>query len=196
MVVDVGGGRTQAAVLALGGVVIHRSSRVAGASFDRAVVEYARAEHNLLVGKGVAEGAKIVAGSACSLSHDRRVVLRGSDAHNGEARCVEVAGFELREAIAAPVEVVVGLVKAVLAAPSCAPELVADVMEHGITLTGGGALLLGLDRRLSVETGAPVRIAADPLLCVVRGAGLVAARLTEYRVALRAATSTPWAVGP
>ncbi|MBA2362638.1 MAG: rod shape-determining protein [Chloroflexia bacterium] len=184
MIVDVGGGTTEVAVLSLGGIVINHSIRIAGDEIDEAIMQYARHETNLLIGERMAEGAKIVAGSAYPLDEERRVTLRGRDVLTGLPKAVEVSSVELREAIKGPVDSIVELVK--LAVEETPPELVADIMEFGITLAGGGALLLGLDRRIMLETKMPVQVADDPLTCVARGTGKVVESLAEYHAALRA----------
>ncbi len=171
MIVDIGGGTTEVAVLALGGIVVNRSIRVAGDEIDQAVIQFARQEYNLLIGERMAEQVKIAAGSAYPLEEERRVILRGRDLVTGLPKEVEVSSVELREGIAGPVGRIVEQVKVAL--EETPPELLADIMEHGIVLAGGGALLLGLDRRLQVETKIPVRVAEDPLTCVARGAGKV-----------------------
>ena len=142
----------------------------------------ARRDHNLVIGERTAENAKIAAGSAYPLEEEVRVVLRGRDLLTGLPKAVEVSSVELRDAIAGPVGTVVELVKTSI--EETPPELVADVMEQGITLAGGGALLLGLDRRLQQELRMPVRRAEDPLTCVARGTGRVAEALHLYQRAL------------
>lgn len=184
MIVDIGGGTTEVAVLSLGGIVINHSLRIAGDEIDEAIMQYARYEANLLIGERMAEGAKIVAGSAYPLEEERRVTLRGRDVLTGLPKAIEVSSYDLREAIREPVDQIVELVK--LAVEETPPELVADIMEFGITLAGGGALLLGLDKRIAEETRMPVQVADDPLTCVARGTGRVVESLAEYHAALRA----------
>ncbi len=169
MIVDIGGGTTEVAVISLGGIVINHSIRTAGDEIDEAVIQFARREYNLLIGERMAEKAKIAAGSAYPLDEEIKVVLRGRDLLTGLPKAVEVSSVELREGIAGPVNAIVQEVRAAL--EETPPELVADIMEHGITLAGGGSLLHGLDRRIAAETRMPVYIAEDPLSCVARGAG-------------------------
>ncbi|MBC8074699.1 MAG: rod shape-determining protein [Chloroflexales bacterium] len=169
MIVDIGGGTTEVAVISLGGIVINRSLRTAGDEIDEAVVQFARREYNLLIGERMAEKAKIAAGSAYPLDQEITVVLRGRDLLTGLPKMVEVSSVELREGIATPVNNIVLAVRQAL--EETPPELVADIMEHGITLAGGGSLLHGLDKRIAAETRMPVYIAEDPLSCVARGAG-------------------------
>jgi rod shape-determining protein MreB len=169
MIVDIGGGTTEVAVISLGGIVINHSIRTAGDEIDEAIIQFARREYNLFIGERMAEKAKIAAGSAYPLEEEIRVVLRGRDLLTGLPKAVEVSSVEIREGIAGPVNNVVGEVR--LALEETPPELVADVMEYGITLAGGGSLLHGLDRRIAAETKMPVHVAEDPLSCVARGAG-------------------------
>ncbi len=169
MIVDIGGGTTEVAVISLGGIVINHSIRTAGDEIDEAVVQFARREYNILIGERMAERAKIAAGSAFPLDEEIKVVLRGRDMLTGLPKAIEVSSVELREGIAGPVNTIVAEVRAAL--EETPPELVADIMEHGITLAGGGSLLHGLDRRIAAQTKMPVYIAEDPLSCVARGAG-------------------------
>ncbi len=169
MVVDIGGGTTEVAIISLGGIVINNSLRIAGDEIDEAIIQFARREYNLLIGERMAEKAKIAAGSAYPLDEEITVILRGRDLLTGLPKLVEVSSVELREGISGPVTSIVEEVRIALEATP--PELVADIMEHGIVLCGGGALLHGLDRRIMAETKMPVHIADDPLSCVARGAG-------------------------
>ena len=169
MVVDIGGGTTEVAVISLGGMVVSRSIRVAGDAMDRAIISYASTVHNLLIGERTAEEVKQTAGSAAPLEPEEEVVLRGRDKTTGLPKSVEVGTVELRDAIAGPVGEIADMVRALIQLTP--PELVSDLMAHGIALAGGGALLRGLDRRISQETRFPVYVSEDPLLCVVRGAG-------------------------
>ena len=169
MVVDIGGGTTEVAVISLGGMVASRSIRVAGDAMDRAIIIYARDVHNLLIGERTAEEVKQSAGTAAPLEPEETIELRGRDTNTGLPKSVEVGTVELRDALAAPVGEIVRMVRALIEITP--PELVSDLMAHGIALAGGGALLRGLDRRISQETRFPVYVSEDPLLCVVRGAG-------------------------
>ena len=182
MIVDIGGGTTEVAVISLGGIVVNHSIRVAGDEIDDAIIQYARRDHNLVIGDRMAENAKIAAGSAYPLEEERRVTLRGRDLLTGLPKSVEVSSVEIRDAISGPVNTIVDLIKTSI--EETPPELIADVMEHGITLAGGGALLLGLERRLQTELRMPVHTAEDPLTCVARGTGRVAEALRQYERAL------------
>ncbi len=190
MIVDIGGGTTEVAVISLGGIVINHSIRTAGDEIDEAVIQFARREYNLLIGERMAERAKIVAGSAYPLDEEIRVVLRGRDLLTGLPKAVEVSSVEIRDGIAGPVNTIVQEVRSAL--EETPPELVADIMEHGITLGGGGSLLHGLDKRIAAETRMPVYIAEDALSCVARGAGKMVENFDNkhYRDILNRAQST------
>ncbi|MCL4508390.1 MAG: rod shape-determining protein [Chloroflexi bacterium] len=169
MVVDIGGGTTEIAVISLGGIVVNRSIRIAGDEIDEMITQYMRREYNLLIGERMAEQTKIEIGSAYPLPEEKAVVLRGRDLRTGLPASVEVGSKDLRDAIAGPVNAIVTEVKAAL--EETPPELVADIMDRGIMLAGGGALLQGLSQRLREETLMPVHVAEEPLQCVVRGTG-------------------------
>ena len=171
MVVDIGGGTTEVAVISLGGMVVSRSIRIAGDEMDRSIVTYARQVHNLLIGERTAEEVKKTAGSASPLDAEESVTLRGRDQATGLPKAVEVSTIELRDALAGSVSQIVEAVRSSIEVTP--PELVSDLMAHGIALAGGGALLRGLDRRISQETRFPVYVSEEPLLCVVRGAGAI-----------------------
>jgi rod shape-determining protein MreB len=190
MIVDIGGGTTEVAVISLGGIVASRSIRVAGDEADQDIIAYARQQHNLLIGERMAEEIKIAAGSAFPLEEEQTVSFRGRDLITGLPRSVQVSSVEIREAISRSVSAIVSAVKDTI--EDTPPELVADLMERGIALTGGGALLRGLDRRLSHETKFHVYTAEAPLTCVVRGAGEVLDNLNGLRkVLLRLQTAKP-----
>jgi rod shape-determining protein MreB len=170
LIVDIGGGTTEVAVISLGGIVVSRSLRVGGDELDQDIIAYARREYNLLLGERTAEDIKIAIGSAYPGDwDDNRVNLRGRDLLTGLPRAVEVNSEQIREAIEASVQQIVDTVKDTI--EETPPELVADIMDQGIVLAGGGALLQGLDRRISEATQMPVHVADDPLTCVARGTG-------------------------
>lgn len=171
MIVDIGGGTTEVAVISLGGMVVSTSIRVAGDEMDQDIIGYARQVHNLLIGERTAEEIKKIAGSAAPLEPEEMVELRGRDLSTGLPKSVEVSTVEIRDALAGSIGAIIEAVRSTIEITP--PELVADLMAHGIALAGGGAVLRGLDRRLSQETRFPVYVAEDPLLCVVRGAGEV-----------------------
>ena len=167
MIVDIGGGTSEVAVISLGGIVTSRSIRVAGDEIDEAIIAYVRKVYNLLIGDRTAEEVKIEVGSAYKLEQELTMEVRGRDLLSGLPRSAVVSSEEIREAIRDPVMEIVEAVKLTLEATP--PELAADIMERGIVLAGGGALLRGLDTLINVETGMPVHIAPDPLSCVVIG---------------------------
>jgi rod shape-determining protein MreB len=169
MIVDIGGGTTEVAVISLGGIVSSLSVRVAGDELDEAVANYLRKEFSLAIGDRTAEEIKVQMGSAWPLAEEFTAEVRGRDLITGLPRSVELTTELVREAIAEPVAAIVDAVKTTL--DKTPPELAADVMHTGITVTGGGALLMGLDRRLASETGMPINIANEPLYSVVLGSG-------------------------
>jgi rod shape-determining protein MreB len=171
MIIDIGGGTTEVALFSLGGIVISRSIRVAGDEMDEDIVQYMRTKHNLLVGEPSAERAKIEVGSAYPLAQERTHIFKGRNLVTGLPDSVEVSSIEIREAISGSVDIVVDTVKDAL--DDTPPELIADLMESGICLAGGGGQLKGLADRLSEEVNIRVWVADDPMTCVARGAGRV-----------------------
>ena len=171
MIVDIGGGTTEVAVISLGGVVVSTSIRVAGDEMDQDIAVYARQVHNMLIGERTAEQIKIEAGSAFPMEEEIVVTLRGLDLATGLPKAVEVSSVEIRDALSGSISAIVEAVRSTIEITP--PELVADLMTQGIALAGGGALLLGLDRRLAQDTRFPVYVAEEPALCVVRGTGEV-----------------------
>jgi rod shape-determining protein MreB len=169
MIVDIGGGTTEVAVISLGGIVTAQSVRVAGDELDEAVLQYVKKEFSLAIGDRTAEEIKIHMGSAWPLEDELTADIRGRDLISGLPRTIPLTTEQVREALSEPVSAIVDAVKATL--DRTPPELAADIMEQGIMLTGGGALLAGIDRRLSHETGMPIRIAHEPLYSVVIGSG-------------------------
>ena len=169
MVVDVGGGTTEVAVISLGGIVASASIRVGGDEMDQAVIAFVKKEYSLMLGERTAEQIKMAIGSACPSPGEPQVEIRGRDLVSGLPKTVVISAGEVRQAIAEPVSAVVEIVKTTL--DKCPPELAGDVMDRGIALTGGGALLRGLDERLAEETGIPVCLADNPLESVVLGTG-------------------------
>ncbi len=169
MVVDIGGGTTDIAVISLAGVVYGKSVRVAGNELDDAIIQHARKAHNLLIGERTAEQIKIEIGSAFPLEHKMTMEVKGRHLSEGRPVTVTMNDEEVRKALMEPVRAIVQAVHDAL--ERIPPELSADIFDRGIILTGGGALLKGLDRRLRDETGLPVQLAEDPLSSVVLGAG-------------------------
>jgi rod shape-determining protein MreB len=169
MVVDIGGGTTEVAVISLGGIVNSHSLRVAGDELDEAIIAFIKREYSLALGERTAEEIKIALGSAHPLEEELWAEIRGRDLVSGLPKTVVVSTHEIRDAIEEPVAQIVEAVKVTL--DKRPPELAADIMEQGIVLTGGGALLHGIDARLHAETGMPIIIAKDPLFCVAIGGG-------------------------
>ena len=169
MVVDIGGGTTEVAVISLGGIVTAQSVRVAGDELDDAVMQYVKKEFSLAIGDRTAEEIKIQMGSAWPMEEELTADIRGRDLISGLPRTIQLTTEHVREALAEPVSAIIDAVKTTL--DKTPPELAADIMEDGITLTGGGALLGGLDERLAHETGMPIRVADEPLYSVVIGSG-------------------------
>jgi rod shape-determining protein MreB and related proteins len=169
MVVDIGGGTTEVAVISLGGIVVSRSIRVGGDELDEAVIEYIKKENNVLLGERTAEQLKMAIGSAWPRADEPAAEVRGRDLVTGLPKTILLTSPEIREAIEEPTQAIVDAVKYTL--DKTPPELAADIMERGIWLTGGGALLEGLDQRLASETGMPIVTAAKPLQSVVIGSG-------------------------
>ena len=169
MIVDIGGGTTEIAIISLGGMVISDSIRVGGDEFDEAVIRYLRTQYNLIVGERMAEDVKLVIGSAYPEKKVTSMELRGRDAISGLPRVLEIDANEIRKALKEPLDQIMEAIKHSL--EKTPPELAADIVERGIILTGGGCLLRGLDKFLSKETGVPVLRAENPLTCVVIGTG-------------------------
>ena len=170
MVVDIGGGTAEVAVISLGDVVTANSARVAGDNFDEAIISYIKKKYNLLIGERTAEDIKIKIGSAYPYEGEGTINIKGRNLMDGLPKNVDVTSEEIREALADPVSQIVDAVKSTL--EKTPPELAADIIDHGIMLTGGGALLRGLDKLISAETKIPVIIAQNPLDCVADGTGL------------------------
>ena len=171
MVVDIGGGTTEVAVLSLGGIVYSRSVRIGGHKMDEAIIAYIRRNHNLLVGEGSAERIKEHIGSACPPAdgEGRTMVIKGRDLMNGVPKELVLTERQIAESLAEPIGAIIEAVKATL--EHTAPELAADIVDKGVVLTGGGALLANMDSVLRHATGLPVSVAEDPMSCVVLGTG-------------------------
>ncbi len=169
MVVDVGGGTTEVAVISLGGIVTAQSIRVAGDELDNAIIQHVKKEYSLMLGERSAEEIKISIGSAFALDDEPTAEIRGRDLVSGLPKTITVGSEEIRKAIEEPVNAIVDAVKTTL--DKCPPELSGDIMDRGIVLTGGGAQLKGLDERLRHETGMPIHVAEDPLMSVALGSG-------------------------
>ena len=179
MVVDIGGGTTEVAVMSMGGVVVSRSLRVAGDEMDQDIVQYIRNKYNLLIGESVAEQVKWKIGSAYPLPLEKTLDVRGRNLVTGLPESIEISSVEIREALSGSVQVIVDSVREAL--DEVPPEVIADLMDTGICLAGGGALLQGLADRLAEELNLRVWQAEDPLTCVVRGAGQVLEEFSQMR---------------
>jgi rod shape-determining protein MreB and related proteins len=185
MVIDIGGGTTEVAIFSLGGIVISRSIRVAGDEMDEDITRHMRTKHNLMIGEQMAERVKLEISSAYPLSQERTFLVKGRNLLNGLPASVEVSTIEIRDAIKGSLDIIVDTVKDAL--DTTPPELVADLMESGICLAGGGGLLKGLAERIQKEVNIPAYVADDPLTCVARGAGRV---LEDYNNLRRLLVST------
>jgi rod shape-determining protein MreB len=187
MVVDVGGGTTDIAVISLGGIVVSDSLRIGGNHLDEAIIRHIKRVYSLDIGEPTAERIKMNVGSAFELEEELEIEVRGRDIISGLPKTVTVSSVEVRYAISEAVSQIVGRVKAIL--ERTPPELAADIIERGITLTGGGALLLGLDQLLELETGIPVRVAQDPISCVAIGTGKVLDEIDSLPLGARSLSS-------
>ncbi len=182
MVVDIGGGTTEVAVLCLGDIFTHESLRIAGDELDEAIVQYVRKTYNLDIGHRTAEQIKISIGSAYPLEEELKMEVRGRDAIAGLPRATNIGSEEIREALKEPIDKIVHAVKATL--EKTAPELASDLITNGLVLVGGGALIKRLDTLLAEETGLPVRVADDPLTAVARGTGYLLENLDLFKAVL------------
>ena len=171
MVVDIGGGTCDIAIISLGGVVERESIKIAGDKFDEAIIKYVRSKYKLMIGEKTAEDLKINIGTACKDSRNLSATMKGRNLVTGLPDEIEITTEEIRKAIEEPVQSIVDMVKIVL--EKTPPELAADIIEKGILMTGGGALLYGLDKLIEMQTGVTVTVAEDSVECVVRGTGKV-----------------------
>jgi len=178
MIVDIGGGTTEIAVISIGGIVVSRSLRVAGDEMDQDIINYLRNKYNLLIGELMAEQVKMSIGSAYPLPNEKTITIRGRNLVTGLPESLEISSVEIREGLSNSIRVIVDTIKDAL--DEVPPEIVSDLLETGVCLAGGGALLQGLAERLSDELRLRVWIAEDPLTCVARGAGMVLENLDEY----------------
>ncbi len=178
MVVDIGGGTTEVAIISMYGIVVSRSLRVAGDELDQDIITYIRNKYNLFIGERMSEQVKMQIGSAFPLQTEKTMVVRGRNLVSGLPESIEVSSVEIREAVAGSVQVIVDTIKDAL--DEAPPEIVSDLIETGVCLAGGGAQLLGLSDRLSEELRLRVWVAEDPMTCVARGAGIVLEDLDRY----------------
>jgi rod shape-determining protein MreB and related proteins len=179
MVIDIGGGTTEIAVIALSGLVSDTSIRVGGDELDQAIVMFMRKNYNLLVGEPTAEQIKMKVGSAFPLAEEREMEVKGRDLVSGIPKTVRVHSSEVRDAVQEPVQQIVDAVRRALEITP--PELASDIVDKGIVMTGGGALIRGLDQLISQETGLTIHVDEDPLTCVVRGCGRILDDFEKYR---------------
>lgn len=182
MILDIGGGAAEAAVISLGGVVATKSVRVGGNKIDESIIDYVRRKHNLAIGEQTAEHIKITFGSAMEVTERRVMMIKGRDMVTGMPREIELTGNEVTSAIARPIQQIVRMVKDVL--EEVPPELASDIIDKGILMSGGTSLLTNLDRLLTQETGVPCHVAEEPLLNVVKGTGIALQHLDVYRKVL------------
>jgi rod shape-determining protein MreB len=183
MIIDIGGGTSEIAVIALSGVVNGATSiRIGGDKLDDAIVQYLKKNYNLLVGERTAEQIKKDIGSACPLDEEIETNIKGRDLVAAIPRTIKISSVEIREALADPIAAISEAI--LISLERTPPEVAADILDRGITLTGGGALLRGLDKRIRDETNLPVHVAEDPLTCVVRGTGKILEDIASYRKVL------------
>lgn len=179
MVVDIGGGTTEIAVIALSGIVNEESIRIAGDEMNSAIIQFFKKNHNILIGERTAEAIKCEVGSVMPMKEEVTIQVKGRDLVNGIPKTTEASSVEIREALSECVQAIVNGVKMTL--ERTPPELASDILDRGIMLSGGGALLKGLDERLRLETNLPVHVAEDPLTAVARGTGKVMENLEKYQ---------------
>ena len=179
MILNIGGGTTEIAVISLGGIVTWRSVRIGGNKFDQVIVEYVKKKHGLAIGERTAELLKISIGSAMKVNEEEKINIKGRDLATGYPKTVEITTNEITEAITEQLREIVQIIKSVLEVTP--PELCSDIMDSGIHISGGGALLKNIDKLITKVTGVPSQIADDPLFCVARGTGIVLENLDVYK---------------
>lgn len=179
MIVDSGGGSTEAAIICLGGVVSHKSVRIAGNKIDEAITSYVRRKYNLIIGEQTTESVKIKIGSAIKPVREERTEVRGRDLFSGLPRVIELTSTEITEGISSTLSLMIGAIKGAL--ENTPPELASDIIDKGIVLSGGTSLLRNLDKLATREIGVACHVAEDPLLCVVRGTGVALDNLELYK---------------
>lgn len=178
MVIDIGGGTTEIAVIALNGIVTDISIRVGGDEMDEVIVQHIKKAYNLLIGDQTAEHVKMVIGSATKLKQEEEMEIKGRDLVSGIPKTLRISSVEIREALAEPLSQIVAALKTAL--EQTPPELAADIVDRGIVMTGGGSLLRGLDMLFKEETNLPINVVEDPLTCVVLGSGKILGNLHSY----------------
>ncbi len=182
MIIDIGGGTSEIAVIALSGIVNNTSIRIAGDEMNEAIVTYAKKNFNLLIGELTAEEIKIKIGSAFELEREESIEIKGRDLVAGVPKNIKITSTQIREALSEPISSIIDAVR--LSLEQTPPELASDILDRGIVLTGGGALLRGLDKRIRQETNLPVIVADDPLTCVARGTGYVLENMQKFEKVL------------
>lgn len=179
MIVDIGGGATEAAVISLGGVVVHKAVRIAGTKLDEAIANYVRKKHNLIIGEQTAEEVKIGIGSAMPLVKEEVMEVKGRDSVMGLPKTVSLTSTQVTEALRPVLSQIVGTVKAVL--EETPPELASDIIDKGIVMSGGTSQLRSFDRMMTSETGVPAHVAEEPMLCVAKGIGKALENIDLYK---------------
>ncbi len=179
MIIDIGGGSAEAAVISLGGVVVHKSVRVSGNKLDESISNFLRRKHNLIVGDVAAESVKIKIGAALPLSKEEKMEVKGRDSVTGLPRMVVVSSNEIYDAMRPTLMLIIGAAKGVL--EETPPELASDIIDKGIVMSGGTSLLRDFDKLMTQETGVPCHVAEEPLLCVVRGTGVAMENIDLYK---------------
>jgi len=182
MIIDIGGGAAEAAIISLGAVVVHKSVRVAGNKIDEAVASWIKKRHNLIVGDQTAEAVKLKVGSALPLAKEEKMEVKGRDSITGLPKIIELTSTEITEAIRPTLNQIIGAVKSVL--EETPPELAADIIDKGIVMSGGTSLLNGFDKYLTQEIGVPSHVAEDPMSCVVKGIGVALENIELYKRAI------------
>jgi rod shape-determining protein MreB len=182
MVVDIGGGTSEIAVISLNGIVHHSSIRVGGDEMNQSIMQYFKKNYNLLIGEKSAEQIKCTIGSATPLPEEIRTEVKGRDLVDGIPKTIEISSVEIREALDEAIETIIEAVKVAL--ERTPPELASDILDRGIVVTGGGALLKNLDERMREDTSLPIHVAEDPLTCVVRGCGIILEDFERYEKVL------------
>ena len=183
MILDIGGGAAEAAVIALGGVVVHKSARVGGNKLDEAIADYIRRSHSLIIGDQTAEMIKLKIGSATKLPKEESMEVKGRDSVSGLPQTITITSSDVTTALSRPLSQIVGVVKAVL--EETPPELSSDIIDRGIVMSGGTSTLRNLDTLLTREVGVPAYVAEEPMLCVVKGTGRAVENIEMYRRALK-----------
>lgn len=185
MILDMGGGAAEAAVISLGGVVVSKSVRVAGNKLDEAIAAYVRKKHNLVIGDQTAEKVKLKIGSAVKLAKEEQMEVKGRDSVSGLPRSIVLNSTDVTEAMSGALNEIVGMLKRLL--EEVPPELSSDIIDKGIVMSGGTAQLRGLDKLITEHTGVPAFVAEEPLLCVIKGTGVVLENLEKYDKSVRKA---------